>query len=144
MTKWCLWASSFSEGTLEWITMFNKALKHYKSGRFHFDKIRYEYKRVIDSMNLPKSEELRVIDIGSGSGRLIHELLIPLLPKNIKEIVATDLDQSMVEFARSVNENPKVKFGVLDIGAENIPEHFYNRFDILFSSYCFQYVQDIR
>ncbi|XP_045472427.1 juvenile hormone acid O-methyltransferase-like [Harmonia axyridis] len=123
--------------------MFKNALKYYKFGKYHAEKMKFEYGKIIGSMNLTKNDELSVVDIGSGSGRLLHEVLIPLLPKNIKEIVATDIDEKMIDFSRSVNEHPKVIFNVLDIGGEKIPLHFQNRFDLLFSSYCFQYVRDL-
>ncbi|KAL3281347.1 hypothetical protein HHI36_004559, partial [Cryptolaemus montrouzieri] len=83
------------------------------------------------------------MDIGCGSGEVLLNVLYPLLPRNLSELVAIDIDRSMIEYCKSLKVHSEISFEQLDIAIKEFPKKFRNRFDVLFSSYCFTYVKDL-
>lgn len=75
-----------------------------------------------------------VFEAGIGDGQVTKEVLIPLLPDNIKEYVASDVSNRMVDFANTVIDNSKFKFIQLDI-CDDVPLEYHNRFHKIFA--CF-------
>lgn len=124
--------------------MANTALKFYNNARCHAERVRKGYTLFLESMNIPKNGDLSVLDIGVGSGRVFQEVLLPLLPKNVTDIVASDMEENMLVFAHSKITDPRVTFEKFNILDKNMPTHLENRFDYSFSSYCFSYVSDLR
>ncbi|XP_044751040.1 juvenile hormone acid O-methyltransferase-like [Coccinella septempunctata] len=124
--------------------MANRSLKYFHYGKYHLEKVGHEYANYIKSGNLLKNGPWSVMDIGCGSGRVLQEVLIPLLKPSISEIVGIDMDSNMIEFCRSKNQNPMVSFHTMNITDEKIPLYLQNRFDVLFSSYCFSHVRNLR
>ncbi|XP_044750891.1 juvenile hormone acid O-methyltransferase-like [Coccinella septempunctata] len=119
-------------------------LKFYQNAVYHLDHVKTQYVNFMKSMNIPKNRPLSVLDIGLGSGRVFYEVLLPLLPKNVSEIIGSDREIEMIDFCRSMNEDPRITFEKLDITDENLPNHLQKRFDLAFSSYCFSYLRDLR
>ncbi|XP_061389669.1 juvenile hormone acid O-methyltransferase-like, partial [Musca vetustissima] len=64
-----------------------------------------------------------LIDIGSGSGNVLMDLIYPNMPKNFERIVCSDINPNMVDYARQqYGQLKKVEFRVLDIAArQNLP-----------------------
>lgn len=91
-----------------------------------------------------KEEESVVLDVGCGDGDVTTHLLLPILPKNLKKLVATDVSENMLDFARIKCKNSKVSFHQLDIGTKQIPNYFEENFDHIFSFYCLHWVQNQR
>lgn len=124
--------------------MSNCALKYYRNATYHLGFVKNCYLNFMKSMNISKTDQLSVMDIGIGGGRIFYEVILPLLPSNVSEIVGTDIDHEMIEFCHSMNKDPKISFEKLNIEDKNMPKHLQNRFNIVFSSYCFSYVKDLR
>lgn len=89
-------------------------------------------------------EESTVLDVGCGDGDVTLHLLLPLLGKRSKKLIAADVSEEMIEFAKSRCQSSKVTFIKLDIGADNIPADYELNFDHIFSFYCLHWVQDQR
>ncbi|RZC33710.1 uncharacterized protein BDFB_004499 [Asbolus verrucosus] len=86
-----------------------------------------------------------ILDVGSGDGDVILELLLPKLPKNFNKFVGTDISEEMVQFAKSkCNNNSKIDFLRLDISSSNVPPEFHEYFDHIFSFYCLHWVVEQR
>ncbi|KAF5307238.1 hypothetical protein FQR65_LT06954 [Abscondita terminalis] len=89
------------------------------------------------------NEFCEVMDVGCGPGNVTSSLLIPALPESIKKLVAVDISEEMINFARrKYTDNDKIMFRVMNITTEKIPKEFLNRFDHIVSLYCFHMVFD--
>ncbi|XP_053959018.1 juvenile hormone acid O-methyltransferase [Anastrepha ludens] len=84
-----------------------------------------------------------LIDIGSGSGNVLMEFIYPLLPRQFDAILATDISERMVDFARkNYGNTERAHFEVLDITCALIPHKFRGQFDHVTSFYCLHWVQN--
>ena len=77
---------------------FNKVATNY----VHDDSIAIE--ELLDSLNLSKFP--RILDLGCGKGIISDRLL----QRNSGEVIAIDLSDKMIEFAKQENRQSKVKF----------------------------------
>lgn len=77
---------------------FNKVATNY----VHDDSIAIE--ELLDSLNLSKFP--RILDLGCGKGIISDRLL----QRNSGEVIAIDLSDKMIEFAKQENKQSKVKF----------------------------------
>ena len=77
---------------------FNKVATNY----VHDDSIAIE--ELLDSLNLSKFP--RILDLGCGKGIISDRLL----QRNSGEVIAIDLSDKMIEFAKQKNRQSKVKF----------------------------------
>jgi juvenile hormone acid methyltransferase len=82
-----------------------------------------------------------LLDVGCGSGDVTIDFILPLLPKNFKKLVGSDISDQMVRFARQKYEKGNIFFEQMDIGKElDLSKH--NTYDHLTSFYCLHWVQD--
>lgn len=88
--------------------------------------------------------ESMVLDVGCGDGDVTMDLLLPMLPKSFKRLVATDISEDMINFAKSRCKQPRVCFTKLDICAKQIPAFYEEGFHHIFSFYCLHWVQNQR
>ncbi|KAE9534178.1 hypothetical protein AGLY_008685 [Aphis glycines] len=88
-----------------------------------------------------KSNEI-VLDIGCGPGDITSDILYPLLKDKINQLVGVDKSIEMVEHAKKTYGCSKMDFKVLDIGNANDCSFYSNRFNKIFSFYCFHWVQN--
>ncbi|XP_074036879.1 juvenile hormone acid O-methyltransferase isoform X2 [Leptinotarsa decemlineata] len=86
-------------------------------------------------------ENESILDIGSGLGNTVKYILFPHVPKTFKELICSDISREMVDFARTNFQDPKVSHLQLDISTENLPCDLENRFDHVFSFFCFHWIQ---
>ncbi|CAH1108142.1 unnamed protein product [Psylliodes chrysocephalus] len=86
-------------------------------------------------------ENASILEFGVGDGSNSQKALGPLLPKDYKEYIATDISKIMVDYARRNIVMPKCQFYEFDINCENIPSSFQSRFDYIFSFYVMMYVK---
>lgn len=86
----------------------------------------------------------KILDIGCGDGDVTLHLLLPKLPRNFVKLVATDISDEMLSFAKTKCKNKKVIFCKLDIGTNEIPVDFKEDFDHILSFYCIHWVQNQR
>lgn len=87
-----------------------------------------------------------LIDVGSGPGDVLMDLIYPRMPSNFQRIVCSDIKQSMVEFATSKYQHlEKIDFKVLDIETHSdLSSDLKGQFDHVTSFYCLIVVQDQR
>lgn len=90
-----------------------------------------------------KSHE-KILDVGSGDGDVLLEILLPGLPPDFHRLVGTDVSDDMVRHARNKCKHSKVDFVPLDIATSSIPPEFYEYFDHIFSFYCLHWVPEQR
>ncbi|KAF5299219.1 hypothetical protein FQA39_LY02392 [Lamprigera yunnana] len=94
---------------------------------------------------LEVKEYCNVMDVGCGPGNVTHDLLYPLFPKTINELVAVDISPKMIQYARKTySANSKIKFTQMDILTDSIPNNYYSRFDHITSFYCLHFINDQR
>lgn len=86
----------------------------------------------------------RIMDIGCGPGNNTTQILLPMVPDSLQELVATDLSPEMIQYARTHHQHPQVSYDVLDIATKNLPDIYYKRFDLVCSLICLHWVQDQR
>lgn len=87
-----------------------------------------------------------LLDVGTGSGDVLMDFIYPLMPRQFKRLVGTDVSRKMVDFARKNYLNyDNCEFYTLDIGSEELlPKNFHGQFDHVTSFYCLHWVQNQR
>nr|XP_023028332.1 juvenile hormone acid O-methyltransferase-like isoform X1 [Leptinotarsa decemlineata] len=85
-----------------------------------------------------------VLEIGHGEGGNFLKSFYPYLPSDVKEYVATDISESMINYARKNSVLPWMEFGQLDIAAEQVPLEYLNRFDHIFGFFVMHMVRQPR
>lgn len=85
----------------------------------------------------------RLMDVGCGSADVTVDFLEPILPRDYKEIVATDISQVMLDFAKKTysEKYPKMHFEQFDIGSHWMPKKYCGHFDHVTSFYCLHWVE---
>ena len=86
---------------------------------------------------LPPLEGLRVLDLGCGFGKFVSFCL----QSGANFVLGTDISQNMILEAKKRIKDPRATFAVIpteDFEAEE------NSFDLVVSSMCFHYIEDIR
>lgn len=84
-----------------------------------------------------------VLDVGCGSGDVLVDYLLPVLPENYSHVVGADISDQMVRYARDTYGHLKrVSFTTLDIGAEIPTESLNEQYHHLTSFYCLHWVQN--
>ncbi|KAJ3657568.1 hypothetical protein Zmor_009358 [Zophobas morio] len=90
-----------------------------------------------------RSDEV-VLDVGSGDGDVLFDVLLPEIPHDFAKLVGTDVSEEMVDFARSRYKSDKIDFVALDISSASILPEFHDFFDHIFSFYCLHWVVEQR
>ena len=73
-------------------------------------------------------EEVGIVDVGCGSGRLLK-----FLPENVKCYVGVDINQRCINTAKEYfEENDRVKFHLFDIEEENLKEVIESKINIIY------------
>lgn len=93
----------------------------------------------------PNEIEGKLLDIGTGSGDVLIELVAPKLPKTVK-IYGTDLSAEMVKFAKQNFGTQVASFCQVDITAdyELLAKRLPKPFDNITSFFCFHWIQNQR
>lgn len=84
-----------------------------------------------------------VLDIGCGSGDVTVELVLPILPARFRRLIACDLSDRMIKYARQQYIHPKVVYEQLDIRdpVDDFLQKF-GQFDHIVSFYCLHWVRN--
>lgn len=101
---------------------------------------------VIESETDPSSAPIRLVDIGTGSGDVLVDFVLPLFAKRGAHLVGTDLSMEMIRFGREEYEDLKgISFDELNIVGD-VRGFIQRQEDVLFdhvtSFYCLHWVQD--
>uniref|UniRef100_A0A1B6E175 Methyltransferase type 12 domain-containing protein n=2 Tax=Clastoptera arizonana TaxID=38151 RepID=A0A1B6E175_9HEMI len=91
-----------------------------------------------------------ILDVGSGSGNVVSEVLLPFIPHSNFHLVGIDVSTPMIEFATHRNKDPRLSFRVLDMtvkNEENLKRVFTDTelnpgFDKVFSFACLMWTSD--
>ncbi|CAG9861139.1 unnamed protein product [Phyllotreta striolata] len=84
-----------------------------------------------------------ILEIGFANGFNSSRSLVPMLPHDYKEFIATDISQDMLEDARESCVIPRSSIMQMDV-TENIPNEFRERFDHIFSFFTLHRVKNPR
>ncbi|CAN7941719.1 unnamed protein product, partial [Ixodes hexagonus] len=102
-----------------------------------------ELDRLQEYFTTQKTEDLQVLDLGCGTGDITRDVLVPrCLP--CRRIVAVDVSEDMVEYARTNFPHPKISYDVLNIVGDETADFVkrYGQFDRVYSLFCFNWVKD--
>lgn len=82
-----------------------------------------------------------LLDIGTGSGDVLYDFIIPKLPRNIHKVVGVDKEMNMVECARENFGNEFTEFHQLDISSSCLKHFNEEQFDNITSMYVFHWIE---
>ncbi|KAK9885660.1 hypothetical protein WA026_012423 [Henosepilachna vigintioctopunctata] len=91
-----------------------------------------------------KSRKNVILDIGSGDGQTLCEILLPRISEKVERVFAIDISSEMVEFSRREYGDRNIVFEKMDIAATEIPVEFHGKFDHIFSFFCLHWVLNQR
>ncbi|XP_059223282.1 juvenile hormone acid O-methyltransferase [Stomoxys calcitrans] len=86
-----------------------------------------------------------LIDIGSGTGDLLYDLVHSRMPQSVERIVCSDINPNMIKFAQETyGTESKWEFQILDIeNKEGFVEDFRGTFDHLTSFYVLHWTKSL-
>ena len=100
---------------------------------FHSEYLRKEYERT----------EMTLLDIGSGCGRVLTEVVVGKSELKFSKIIGIDISKEMVKFSNEKYGSDLMSFQVMDAEGE-VPESLKNQqFDMVTSFFCLPYCKDI-
>lgn len=91
-----------------------------------------------------KPESECILDLGIGDGRVTREIVLTIIPKNVKEYVGADLSEPMLKSVTKTLLHPKLQTLQLDAATKNLPNDLKNRFDHVLANGLLHHVQDAR
>jgi SAM-dependent methyltransferase len=56
-----------------------------------------------------------LLDVGSGTGDITSDFILPIMPKNSKFLIGADISKDMIDYARQKYENDLLRFVEMDI-----------------------------
>lgn len=85
-----------------------------------------------------------LLDIGCGSGDVMIDFILPILPGNFKRLVGVDLSKEMIDFARKQYPNSRISFDTFDLALDLEKQMLRNTepFDHITSFYCLHWIQN--
>ncbi|KAK5639823.1 hypothetical protein RI129_010634 [Pyrocoelia pectoralis] len=105
--------------------------------------IEYALKNYWKFVNI--KEHCNVLEVGCGPGNTTHDYLLGLFPKTLQTYIGIDQSKPMVEYAQKHYQNdPRLKFELMDITTDNLPNNFLHAFDHVLSFQCLHFVSDHR
>jgi juvenile hormone acid methyltransferase len=84
-----------------------------------------------------------LLDIGTGTGDVLVDFILPKMPRNFHKIVGVDVSNEMLECARENFGSEFIEFHQLDISAISACRYLDNQqFDNITSFYCLHWIQN--
>ncbi|CAG9859956.1 unnamed protein product [Phyllotreta striolata] len=77
-------------------------------------------------------KDASILELGFGTGHNSMQYLVPLLPKDYKEFIGSDVSEEMVDYAKNDFKIPKSKVVKLD-ACSDVPNEYRERFDHIFA-----------
>lgn len=90
------------------------------------------------------SEPESILDLGIGDGRMTKEVIIPIVPKNIKEYVGGDISEIMLKSAEKTLNYEKYRSFIIDAQAKSVPVEMKNRFHHIFANFLLHHTRNTR
>uniref|UniRef100_V5HA19 Putative juvenile hormone acid methyltransferase n=1 Tax=Ixodes ricinus TaxID=34613 RepID=V5HA19_IXORI len=83
------------------------------------------------------------LDVGCGTGDFTRDCLLPRCPP-CRRIVAADVSEDMVQYARDHYAHPKICYDVLDIASDDVSDFIerHGKFDRVYSFFCFHWMRN--
>ncbi|CAN7945209.1 unnamed protein product, partial [Ixodes hexagonus] len=84
----------------------------------------------------------QILDLGCGTGDFTREYLLPRCP-NVEKMVAVDISNEMVEYAKEHFAHPRICYEVLDISGNGVTDFVkrYGLFDRVYSFFCLSWTK---
>ena len=83
-----------------------------------------------------------LLDIGTGSGDVLYDFILPKVPRNIHKVVGVDKEIDMVECAKENFGNEFIEFHQMDISSASCCKNFNEeQFDNITSMYVFHWIE---
>lgn len=108
--------------------------------RFHVANARNHYQKHASKVHWSDGD--RIIDIGSGDGKLTN-VLKSFITVNYKELIGCDASEELITIANDKYSDSRTKFILLNIGDE-LPEKMKGRFNRVTSCHSFNWIVNQR
>lgn len=120
------------------------ALKHVNNAIYHFQFVKKLLNSNLEILEAIKKKSIKVVDIGCGTGRVLVEEIVPVLPKDFSEVVGVDIQESMIDYCKTLKVDPRISFQQLDISTKVLPKTLEERFDLATSFFCLHYIRNYK
>lgn len=85
-----------------------------------------------------------LLDIGCGSGDVLMDFILPLMPLKFSRLVGSDVSEQMVRHARDNFPHTKISFQTMDIAGNLNDLDTIELYDHITSFYCLHWVENQR
>ncbi|CAH1116229.1 unnamed protein product [Phaedon cochleariae] len=86
-----------------------------------------------------------IMEFGIGTGNTTKEIILPRIPQNFAEYVATDISKAFVNAAKStLGQQTRFHFKDFDIESEKVPSDFIERFNHIMSFIAMHWINTPR
>ncbi|XP_042150130.1 juvenile hormone acid O-methyltransferase-like [Ixodes scapularis] len=102
-----------------------------------------EVLNLLQASFMNETNDQQFLDLGCGTGDFTRDHLLPRCP-DVKRIVAVDVSQDMVEYAKKHFDHSKICYDVLDISGNGVADFVqrYGEFDRVYSFFCLNWLVD--
>lgn len=90
------------------------------------------------------NDKVKIIDIGSGCGRVLSKVLVPKSGLNFSKVIGIDISAEMIKFSNQMYGSETHSFYFMDAGGK-IPEVLKNvQFDMATAIYSLMWIKNIK
>ncbi|KAG5680146.1 hypothetical protein PVAND_009671 [Polypedilum vanderplanki] len=93
------------------------------------------------------NQKCKLLDIGTGDGRVLSEVFIKESGLNFDKVLGSDINLEMIKVAKKNYQNDLIKFEQLNIEDLEASSEFlkvYGTFDIVTSYFCLHWIKDLK
>lgn len=84
------------------------------------------------------------LEVGCGEGVMTKEILLPYIEDHIAKLVAVDILDGMIQFAKERNAHEKIDYQIVDILNDQFITTMQSQFDHVFSLFVSHLIPDTR